>query len=58
MSDNHTCGSSYADPDQCAACRQEAMPSSRARQSAYEAMRQSDARFDAFMRGVELGEAE
>ena len=51
MSDQHTCGSSFADPDQCAACRQEAMPSSRARQSAHEAMRRSDSEMDAFLRG-------
>ena len=56
MSDLHTCGYSYADPHSCAACRQEAMPSARARANAYEAMRRSDADFDRFMRTGEEAE--
>ena len=46
----HQCGDSDLDPGQCPACMENQPISSRARQSAYEAMRQSDARFDAFMR--------
>ena len=52
----HSCGASDLDPGQCPACMEGAQPSSRARQSAYEAMRRSDARFDAFMRGEEVQE--
>jgi hypothetical protein len=51
----HQCGDSDLDPGQCPACMESRPVSSRARQSAYETMRQSDAEMDAFMRGEREG---